>query len=112
MRKPTRAERDAAAVRDITLDELLGAGLPWDVDRVKEVVLAVAKERGEVSANDIRGVLEDHLHWLIGPAFNVLAHQRGPLVNTGRRVPSTSRATKGHGISVYRWVPPAADVAA
>jgi hypothetical protein len=107
----TKQERTAAAVRDATLDDLLTAAWPWDVDRVKDVVLAVARERGEVSANDIRGVLEERLHWLIGPAFNSLTHQRGPLQNTGRRVPSTSPATKGHGISVYRWAA-AADEAA
>ncbi|MDX3298581.1 hypothetical protein PV569_33510 [Streptomyces scabiei] len=105
-RKLTKLEREAAAVRDATLDDLLSAAMPWDVDRVKEVVLAVARERGEVSANDVRGVLEERLHWLIGPAFNSLTHQRGTLVNTGRRVPSTSPATKGHGISVYRWAAP------
>ncbi|MFE5037126.1 hypothetical protein [Streptomyces sp. NPDC056683] len=100
----TKAERNAAAVRDATLDDLLAAAWPWDVDRVKEVALAVAMARGEVSANDVRQLLEERLHHLIGPAFNSLTHQRGPLVNTGRRVPSTSPATKGHGIAVYRWV--------
>jgi hypothetical protein len=107
----TKPERAAAAVRDTTLDNLLSAAWPWDVDRVKDVVLAVARERGEVSANDIRGVLEERLHWLIGPAFNSLTHQRGHLVNTGRRVPSTSPGTKGHGISVYRWAAAAGEAA-
>lgn len=111
MNRQTRQERAAAAVRDHTLEDLLASTWPWNVDRVKEVICAVARERGEVSANDIRLVLEEHLHWLIGPAFNSLTHQRGPLVNTGRRVPSTSPATKGHGISVYRWVPPAVEAA-
>ncbi|MFI5814886.1 hypothetical protein ACIA7S_28505 [Streptomyces sp. NPDC051643] len=97
-------ERDAAAIRDATLESLLDSTGPWNVDRVKEVVIAVAQEHGEVSANDVRKVLEEHLHWLIGPAFNSLTHSRGMLVNTGDRVPSTSPATKGHGISVYRWV--------
>lgn len=99
----TKAERQAAAVRDATLEDLLAAAWPWDIDRVKEVALAVAQVRGEVSANDVRELLEERLHPLIGPAFNSLTHQRGPLVNTGRRVPSTSPATKGHGIAVYRW---------
>ncbi|GAA2732410.1 hypothetical protein [Streptomyces nogalater] len=103
MTKLTKAERQAAAVRDATLEDLLAAAWPWDIDRVKAVVLAVAKARGEVSANDVRELLEERLHPLIGPAFNSLTHQRGPLVNTGRRVPSTSRPTKGHGIAVYRW---------
>lgn len=107
----TKAERGAAAVRDTTLDNLLAAAWPWDVDRVKDVVLALARERGEVSANDVRGVLEARLHWLIAPAFNSLTHQRGPLQNTGRRVPSTSPATKGHGISVYRWAAAANEAA-
>ena len=110
-RQFTKAEQRAAAVRDATLEDLLAAAWPWDVDRVKEVVLAVARERGEVCANDIRKLLEERLHWLIGPAFNSLTHQNGPLVNTGRRVPSTSRATKGHGVSVYRYAP-ATDTAA
>lgn len=98
----SKAERDAAAVRDATLTDLLAAGWPWDVARVKEVILAAAREQGEVSANSVRKSLEEHLHWLIAPAFNALTYRGGPLVNTGRRVPSTSPATKGHGVSVYR----------
>lgn len=104
--------QEASAVRDATLEGLLASTWPWNVDRVKEVVLTAAKERGEISANDVRGLLPDHLHDLIGPAFNSLTHQRGPLVNTGRRVPSTSPGTKGHGVSVYRWVEPCAEAAA
>lgn len=112
-RRLTRAERDAGAVRDATLDDLLAAAWPWDVDRVKAVVLALAREHGDVCANDVRTVLEERLHWLIGPAFNSLTHQgeRGLLRNTGRRVPSTSPATKGHGISVYQYVAPPVDEA-
>ncbi|RPE39698.1 hypothetical protein EDD90_2715 [Streptomyces sp. Ag109_O5-1] len=103
MRRLTEPEQEAAAVRDTTLESLLASTWPWNVDRVKDVICAVAREQGEVSANDIRLLLEDRLHWLIGPAFNSLTHQRGLLANTGRRVPSTSAATKGHGVSVYRW---------
>lgn len=104
--------QEASAVRDATLEGLLASTWPWNVDRVKEVILAAARERGEVSANDVRKLLEEHLHDLIGPAFNSLTHQRGSLVNTGRRVPSTSPGTKGHGVSVYRWVEPSTEAAA
>lgn len=104
--------QQAAAIRDSTLADLLASTWTWNVDRVKEVVLAAARERGEISANDVRGLLEDHLHDLIAPAFNSLTHQRGPLVNTGRRVPSTSPGTKGHGITVYRWVEQSTEAAA
>lgn len=102
----TRPEQRAGAVRDATLESLLASTGTWNVDAVKEVVLAAARERGEISANDVRGLLDERLHWLIGPAFNCLTHQRrrGRLVNTGQRVPSTSPGTKGHGISVYRWL--------
>ncbi|MFD0393296.1 hypothetical protein ACFQ3Z_15795 [Streptomyces nogalater] len=62
MTKLTKAERQAAAVRDATLEDLLAAAWPWDIDRVKAVVLAVAKARGEVSANDVRELLEERLH--------------------------------------------------
>jgi hypothetical protein len=104
--------KEASAVRDATLEGLLASTWPWNVERVKEVVLTAAQERGKISANDVRGLLADHLHDLIGPAFNSLTHQRGPLVNTGRRVPSTSPGTKGHGVSVYRWVEPRTAAAA
>ncbi|MEE1838124.1 hypothetical protein [Streptomyces sp. SP17KL33] len=104
--KLTKREREAGAVRDATLENLLAAARPWDIDAVKEVAVTVAMLHGEVSANDVRDLLPERLHPLIGPAFNSLTHQRGPLVNTGRRVPSTSPATKGHGISVYRWAAP------
>lgn len=107
----TTQEQAAAAVRDATLADLLAAASTWDVDRVKNVVLALARARGEVSANDVRDVLEERLHWLIGPAFNSLTHQRGSLQNTGRRVPSTSPATKGHPVAVYRWAEPATTAA-
>jgi len=107
-----KKEREAAAVRDATLQSLLDSTGPWNVDRVKDVVIAAARERGEISANDVRDLLDERDHWLIGPAFNCLTHQRGPLLNTGRRVPSTSPATKGHGISVYRWVAPVEEEAA
>ncbi|AEW92898.1 MULTISPECIES: hypothetical protein [Streptomycetaceae] len=98
------AERAAATVRDATLADLLASANPWDVDRVKAVTLAAARQdpAGEVSANTLRDLLEPHLHWLIAPTFNALSHQRGVLINTGRKVPSTSPRTKGHGITVYR----------
>ncbi|NUR01411.1 MAG: hypothetical protein HOY79_34255 [Streptomyces sp.] len=98
----TRMQEAAAAeVRDATLDNLLSDTWPWDVDHVKRVILALAREKGEISANDVRDRIEQRHHWLIGPAFNSLTHSRTGLVNTGRRVPSTSPGTKGHGVSVY-----------
>lgn len=112
MSRLTKQEQAAAAIRDATLEDLLASTWTWNVDHVKKVVLAAARERGEVSANDVRKLLEAHLHDLIGPAFNSLTHQNGPLVNTGGRVPSTSPGTKGHGISVYRWVEPPTEAAA
>jgi hypothetical protein len=107
-------EQQAAAVRDATLEGLLASTGVWNVDHVKEVVLAAARKHGEISANDVRKLLEERYHWLIAPAFNCLTHQQnGPrLVNTGDRVPSTSPGTKGHGISVYRWYEPPAEAAA
>ncbi|MEU2426991.1 hypothetical protein ABZ619_39265 [Streptomyces sp. NPDC007851] len=104
-------EQQAAAVRDATLESLLNSTGIWNVAHVKEVVLAAARERGEISANDVRGLLEERYHWLIAPAFNSLTHQRNGarLVNTGDRVASTSPGTKGHGVSVYRWYEPLAE---
>lgn len=114
-RMGTLSRTEAAALRDATLENLLAAGWPWDVDRVKAVILAVARERGEVSANDVRDLLEERLHWLIAPAFNSLSHQKpgpGALVNTGRTTPSTSEGTKGHGVRIYRLAPAAVGEAA
>lgn len=109
----TLSKTEAAALRDATLEELLAAAWPWDVDRVKAVILAVAKEHGEVSANDVRDLLEERLHWLIGAAFNSLSHQRAPrvLINTGRTTPSRSERTKGHGIRIYRLATPVDEAA-
>lgn len=99
----TPQEENAAALRDATLAELLAWAAPWDVQRVKAVILAAAREdpAGEVSANTVRDLLDAPYHWLIGPAFNALGHSR-MLYNTGRKVPSTSPPTKGHGVAVYR----------
>ncbi|MDT0451852.1 hypothetical protein [Streptomyces hesseae] len=56
---------------------------------------------GEFSANDFRLQLPDLPHGLLGAAVRGLAAS-GAITATGRTVPSTSPATHGHRISVYR----------
>ncbi|MCA6090966.1 hypothetical protein LE181_02095 [Streptomyces sp. SCA3-4] len=55
----------------------------------------------EFSANDFRPQLPDLPHGLLGAAVRGLAAS-GAITATGRTVPSTSPATHGHRISVYR----------
>jgi len=105
--KLTTSEKAAEAVRDATLAELLSWAGERDAAWMKELVLRLAAEHGEISANLLRKHVEEHLHWLIAPAIHsLLAGHR--LVRVGD-VPSDSPATKGHRIGVYRRPqPPAA----
>ncbi|MFI1798475.1 hypothetical protein ACH427_14150 [Streptomyces sp. NPDC020379] len=69
---------------------------------VQELILDHGLTVGEFSANDFRRQLPDDLpHGLLGAAVRGLAAS-GAITATGRTVPSTSPATHGHRITVYR----------
>lgn len=103
MSRLTKAEQAAAQVRDRTLAEILAGAPAWDVAVVRQAILAAAREQGTVSANSIRELLPETGHGLIAAAFRGLSRGAGPLVHTGRYVPSTSPGTKGHPVAVYAW---------
>ncbi|MEH6373647.1 hypothetical protein V7793_04695 [Streptomyces sp. KLMMK] len=68
---------------------------------VQALIVDHGLTRPEFSANDFRDLLPDLPHGLLGAAVRGLAAS-GTITATGRTVPSTSPATHGHRISVYR----------
>ncbi|WP_051856982.1 hypothetical protein [Streptomyces sp. NRRL S-1868] len=67
----------------------------------EQAVYAFGRERGEFSANDLRGVPPEQGRGFLGAAIGALRGS-GVIEHTGRMVPSTSGPTKGHGIHVWR----------
>ncbi|WEB41533.1 hypothetical protein MOV08_21170 [Streptomyces yunnanensis] len=97
-----RAERRANAL----LERIRGASDTGQLALVQAIVLDHALGGAEFSANDFREVLPDGIpHGLLGAAIRGLAASRR-IINTGRTVPSTSPATHGHRIAVYRLTGP------
>lgn len=99
-RRLTVAERLAAADRDATLDRIARAS-DWDRFLVEQAVYFFGLERGDFSANDLRAVLPEMGHGYLGAAIGAL-HSAGVIEHTGAVVPSTSPATKGHRLIVWR----------
>ncbi|WP_019547614.1 MULTISPECIES: hypothetical protein [Streptomycetaceae] len=95
------AERLAALDRDATLADIAARATEWDRHLVLQAVVAVAREHGEFSANLMREHLPELAHGFLGAAISAL-HNTGVIEPTGVWVPSTSRATKGHRIAVWR----------
>ncbi|MEU5838808.1 hypothetical protein ABZ820_34805 [Streptomyces diacarni] len=99
-RRLTVAERLAALDRDTTLATLIRRTTAWDRHLVVQAVYLVGLEHAEVSANLLREQLPELAHGHLGVAIKAL--ERGGIIQpTGRLVPSTSPATKGHGIHVW-----------
>ena len=96
----TPAERLAAADRDATLDRIAEA-TEWDRFLVERAVFHYGLIRDAFSANDLREVLPEMGHGYLGAAIGAL-HGAGVIEHTGAVVPSTSPATKGHRLSVWR----------
>lgn len=99
-RKLSTAERMAQALKDATLEGIV-ARSEWDLNVVEQAVLLVGYQRTEWSCNDLRDKLPEQGHGFLGAAINGL-RTCGLIERTGQMVPSTSTATHGHGISVWR----------
>lgn len=95
----TPAERLAAADKDTHLADIVHRST-WDRFLVEQAVWMYGLERGEFSANTIRDVLPEMGHGYLGAAINSL-RRSGLIEHTGRVVPSTSPATKGHRLAVW-----------
>lgn len=99
-RRLTVAERHAAADKDLLLPEIARQSA-WSQFLVEQAVLVFGSEQDTFSANDLRDVLPELGHGYLGAAISAL-RGGGVIATTGRLVPSTSPATKGHGIHVWQ----------
>lgn len=95
----TPTERLAAADKDAHLADIVRAST-WDRFLVEQAVWRYGLEHGEWSANDLRDVLPEMGRGFLGAAINSLRGS-GLIEHTGRVVPSTSPATKGHRLAVW-----------
>ncbi|WP_370421978.1 hypothetical protein AB8O64_27705 [Streptomyces sp. QH1-20] len=101
-----RAERNANSL----LGRIRSAAGGDQLALVQALILDHALTAAEFSANDFRDQLPDLPHGLLGAAVRGLAASR-TITATGRTVPSTSPATHGHRITVYRLTAAADDLA-
>lgn len=101
MKRQSPAERLAATRRDDLLADIVDRTSDWDRFLVEQAVFAFGLANDEFSANSMRDVLPELGHGFLGAAFNSLRCS-GVLEHTGRYVPSTSEATHGHPIAVWR----------
>ncbi|MEU3350238.1 hypothetical protein [Streptomyces sp. NPDC037389] len=92
-----RAERRANRL----LQRIRAAASRDQLRLVQALILDHGLTQPEFSANDFRDLLPDLQHGLLGAAVRGLAAS-GAITATGRTAPSTSPATHGHRISVYR----------
>ena len=99
-RRLTVAERLAAADKDLLLTDIAKAS-EWSQFLVEQAVYAFGLEHDTFSANSMRDVLPELGHGYLGAAFNAL-RQGGVIEHTRLYVPSTSPATHGHPIAVWR----------
>lgn len=103
-RRLTVAERLASTTRDATLADLIRRTTEWDRLLVEQAVYLVGLEHDQFSANLLREQLPELAHGHLGVAIKAL--ERGGIIEpTGQMVPSTSPATKGHGIHVWTLTP-------
>ena len=99
-RKLTPAERLASADKDLLLTDI-AARSSWDQFLVEQAVYAYGLANDTFSANDMRDVLPELGHGYLGAAINSL-RQGGVIEHTRLYVPSTSPATHGHPVAVWR----------
>ncbi|WP_263165440.1 hypothetical protein [Streptomyces sp. SCSIO ZS0520] len=109
-RRLTPAERLAAADRDLTLADITAAST-WDRFLVEQAAYAFGLAHAEFSANQLRDVLPEQGHGYLGAALNSL-RSAGIIAHTGRHVPSTSTATKGHRLAIWELTPRGREIAA
>ena len=99
-RRLSVAERLAADTRNLILNTLADQS-SWDRYLVEQVVFHLGETLGEFSANDARDLVPDMGRGYLGAAISAL-RSAGIIERTGQDVPSTSTATKGHGLKVWR----------
>lgn len=99
-RRLTPAERLAEADKDITLAQIAAAST-WDQFLVEQAAFHYGLTHDTFDCNQLRDVLPDLGHGYLGAAINALRSAR-IIEHTGQMVPSTSAATHGHRISVWR----------
>ncbi|MGW7350900.1 hypothetical protein [Streptomyces sp. NPDC054784] len=108
MTRRTVAERLAADTRDMTLTRIAATNT-WDRFLVEQAVLYIGQQ-GEFSANNLRDLLPELGHGYLGAAISAL---RGAgIIQPVGLVPSTSPATKGHRVTVWRLTARGRDIAA
>ncbi|MFG3136058.1 hypothetical protein ACGFZA_07525 [Streptomyces sp. NPDC048211] len=106
----TVAERHAAAAKDFLLADIAQQS-SWDQFLVEQAVYAVALNEQTFSCNQMRELLPELGHGFLGAAINAM-RQGGLIEHTGQYVPSTSQATHGHPIAVWRLSIKGSEVAA
>ena len=99
-RRQSVAERHAAAEKDLLLDRIADQS-EWSQFLVEQAVFVYGLENETFSCNQIRDVLPELGHGFLGAAINALRQSR-VIEHTGTYVPSTSPATHGHPIAVWR----------
>ncbi|MEV8474887.1 hypothetical protein [Streptomyces sp. NPDC051173] len=96
----TPAERLAATSKNTTLAQIVTRST-WDQHVVEHAVFEFGLARDEWSCNDLRDQLPEQGHGFLGAAINAL-RASGVIEHTGQMTFSTSPATHGHRISVWR----------
>lgn len=99
-RRLSPAERLASAEKDMLLEDI-AATSEWDRFLVEQAVFHFGLQHDEWNCNMLRDVLPELAHGFLG-AVIVSLRSSGVIEHTGQYVPSTSPATHGHGIAVWR----------
>ncbi|MFF1843097.1 hypothetical protein ACFVW9_15290 [Streptomyces sp. NPDC058217] len=99
-RRLTVAERHATAEKDLLLTDIANQS-EWSQFLVEQAVFAFGLAHETFSCNQLRDVLPELGHGFLGAAINAM-RQGGILQHTGQYVPSTSPATHGHPIAVWK----------
>lgn len=99
-RRISVAERLASMEKDALLDDITRHS-EWDRFLVEQAVLHFGERYITFSCNQIREQLPDLGTGFLGAAINSL-RTAGIIAHTGHYVPSTSAATHGHPIAVWR----------
>lgn len=109
-RRLTVAERLAAADKNLLLADIAQRST-WDRFLVEQAVFYYGQLRPHFSANDMRRVLPELGHGYLGAAINSL-RSAGIIEHTGAMVPSTSAATHGHRLTVWKLTAKGREIAA